>query len=47
MEYTTVYVSSPLLPYTLTLCEVTLLVTGAGFFSLSLFPKFFAPIAAQ
>lgn len=26
---------------------VTLLVTGAGFFSLSLFPKFFAPIAAS
>jgi AAA family ATP:ADP antiporter len=26
---------------------VTLLITGAGFFSLSLFPKFFAPIAAQ
>lgn len=26
---------------------VTLLVTGAGFFSLSLFPKFFAPIASS
>ena len=26
---------------------VTLLVTGAGFFSLSLFPEFFAPLAAK